>query len=293
MDGKAERFRVLTAGVFSLILSMGVARFAYTPLLPIMQKQADLGLAAGGWLAAINYAGYLTGALIAAFVGDMAMKDRLYRAGMLLAVATTAMMAFSADPIVWAISRYLAGVACAAGMLLGAGLVLSWLMRHGYRGELGIHFSGIGLGIAFVSVVIPAMSALGLGSRAQWLLLTAAGAAMLLPALGWLPHPPKAAVAKAGTALADTPVSPLFLALFMAFYFCGGVGYVVTATFIVAIIDRLPGLSGSGDYVFLVIGLTGVPASIAWDHVARRIGEINALILASALQTVGIVLPAL
>lgn len=53
-----QRFKVMGAGIFSLLLALGVARFAYTPLLPLMQQQAGLGLAEGGWLA-INCAGYL------------------------------------------------------------------------------------------------------------------------------------------------------------------------------------------------------------------------------------------
>ncbi len=57
MDTQRERFKVLCAGIFSLILVMGVARFAYTPLLPLMQQQAGLGMAEAGWLSAINYAG--------------------------------------------------------------------------------------------------------------------------------------------------------------------------------------------------------------------------------------------
>jgi predicted MFS family arabinose efflux permease len=79
--------------------------------------------------------------------------------------------------------------------------------------------------------------------------------------------------------------------VFMVAYFCAGIGYVVSATFIVAIIDQLPGLSGKGSLVFLVIGLSAAPACIIWDFVARRTGDLNALILASALQVVGIVLP--
>lgn len=60
------RLKVLSAGIFSLLLTLGVARFAYTPLLPLMQQQAGLGVAQAGWLAAINYAGYLSGALLQA-----------------------------------------------------------------------------------------------------------------------------------------------------------------------------------------------------------------------------------
>ena len=52
MDNQIQRMKVLGAGIFSLLLALGVARFAYTPLLPVMQAQAGLGLAEGGWLAA-------------------------------------------------------------------------------------------------------------------------------------------------------------------------------------------------------------------------------------------------
>ena len=91
----------------------------------------------------------------------------------------------------------------------------------------------------------------------------------------------------------DVPPRPLFLRLFMAYYFCAGVGYVVTATFIVAIVDRLPGLSDRGTWVFLFVGLGGVPACVIWDLIARRTGDLNALLLASALQIVGILVPVL
>jgi MFS family permease len=66
---------------------------------------------------------------------------------------------------------------------------------------------------------------------------------------------------------------------------------VVSATFIVAIIDRLPGLAGRGTLVFLAIGLAAAPSCILWDLVARRIGDVNALLLAAVLQVGGILLP--
>ena len=47
-----QRLKVLGAGIFSLVLALGVARFAYTPLLPLMQSEAGLGIAEAGWLAA-------------------------------------------------------------------------------------------------------------------------------------------------------------------------------------------------------------------------------------------------
>ena len=290
MSDQRERIKVLSAGIFSLILVLGVARFSYTPLLPLMQQQAGLGIAEAGWLAAINYAGYLSGALIASLISDLVLKDRLYRIGMVLAILSTAVMGMTTDVTIWALSRFFAGLSSAAGMLFGTGLILNWLIRHHHRSELGIHFAGIGLGIAGCAAAVAAMSH-WLDWREQWFALTAIGCLLLIPALRWLPPPDTSGMTKSGQKLEDSPPSPLFMRLFMAAYFCAGVGYVVSATFIVAIIEHLPGLAGHGNLVFLAIGIGAAPACINWDFIARRIGDLNALIAAAVLQIIGILLP--
>lgn len=290
MTEQKQRLRVLSAGIFSLILAMGVGRFAYTPLLPIMQQQAGLSLAAGGWLAAINYLGYLSGALLAASISDLVLKDKLYRIGMVVAIISTALMGIAPNVYLWAFSRFIAGLSSAAAMLLGTGLILNWLIRHNHRSELGIHFMGAGFGIAGAAAVVAWMSEF-LDWQAQWWVLTATACVLLYPALRWFPTPDNSAMTQSGAKLQDNPPSPLFMRLFMAAYFCAGAGYVVSATFIVAIVDHLPGLAGRGTLTFLVIGLAAAPACIVWDFIARRTGELNALILAAALQIVGILLP--
>ena len=292
MSDQRQRIKVLSAGIFSLILVMGVARFAYTPLLPLMQHQAGLGVAAAGWLAAINYAGYLSGALIASLISDMVLKDRLYRIGMILAIVSTVMMGMTTDFTVWAISRYVAGLSSAAGLLLGSGLILNWLIRHNHHSELGIHFAGIGLGIASAAAAVFLMNQ-WLSWDQQWYVLTALGCLLLVPALGWLPPPDRSAVTKTGQKMEDAPPSTFFMRLLMSAYFCAGIGYVVSATFIVAIIDHMPGMAGKGTLVFFVIGIAAAPSCIAWDLIARRIGKLNALIAASVLQIFGIMLPVL
>ncbi len=290
MSEQIARLKALSAGIFSLVLVLGVARFSYTPLLPLMQHQAGLGVAQAGWLAAINYAGYLSGALIASLISDLVLKDRLYRVGMVLAVLSTLMMGLTTDMTVWALSRFVAGLSSAAGMLLGTGLIMNWLIRHNHRSELGIHFSGIGIGIALCAGAVTLMSP-ALDWREQWFAFTALGCLLLIPALGWLPKPDRSGLTTTGQAMPDKPPSALYLRLFMAVYFCAGFGYVVSATFIVAIVNHLPGLQGQGNLVFMAIGIGAAPACINWDFIARRTGDLNALILASALQIVGILLP--
>lgn len=290
MNEQRERFKVLGAGIFSLLLALGIARFSYTPLLPLMQQQAGLGLAEGGWLAAVNYCGYLSGALLASMISDLHLKDRLYRIGMIVAILSTIMMGLADNLWVWLLSRYVAGLASAAAMLLGTGLILNWLLRHDHRPELGIHFAGIGLGIAGCSVAVWLMTPT-LTWREQWFALSALACLLAIPALRWLPAPDNTGISKTGQKLEDNPPSALFLRLFMAAYFCAGVGFVISATFIVAIINQLPGMAGKGAMIFLAIGIGAAPACISWDFIARRTGELNALILAALLQIVGILLP--
>lgn len=290
MSDQIERLKVLTAGVLSLILMVGIARFSYTPLLPIMQQQAGLGISDGGWLATINFTGYLCGALIASLISDLVIKDRLYRIGLVVAVLSTAGMGLTDNFWLWSVLRFLAGLSSAAGMLIGSGLILNWLIRHNYHSELGIHFSGIGLGIVLCSIAVELINPY-FDWNEQWFLLTLLGSLILIPAWRWLPPPNTSALTNNGKAMVDAPPSSTFLRLLMVSYFCAGVGYVVTTTFIVAIIDQLPGLEGKGIWTFMIIGLAATPAAILWDLFARRFGNLNALICASVLQIIGILLP--
>jgi len=290
---RGDRYKVLAAGVFGLILTFGPARFAYTPLLPLMQEQAGLGVAAAGWLASINYMGYLCGALLIAMISDRVHKDSLYRAGLLLAVASTALMGVTPSFTVWAISRFLAGLSGALGMLLGSGLVLSWLIRNHHRSELGVHFSGVGLSIVVSTGAVMAMNHWSWSWRDQWLGLTVLGATLALPAMMWMPRRGPATITNSAQEPPDAAPGALFLNVLMAAYFCAGVGYVVSATFIVAIVDQFASMKGHGTWVFLVLGLAAAPACVLWDLIAQRMGDINALLLAAVVQMVGILLPVL
>jgi len=285
-----ERIKVLSAGIFSLILMLGIARFAYTPLLPLMQQQAGLGISEAGWLAAINYMGYLSGAIIASLISNLVLKDRLYRTGLIVAILTTVGMGLTTNIWLWSLLRFFAGLSSAAGLLLGSGLILNWLIRHGHRSELGIHFSGLGLGIAFCAIVVELLSHHFDWSQ-QWLLLSLMGVLLLIPAWLWLPPPDSSTTTHNGQEMIDKPPSRTFLYLFMAAYFCAGVGYVISATFIVVIVNQLPGLEGKGSWAFMVIGLAAAPACIIWDFISRKFGNLNALISACLLQIVGILLP--
>lgn len=285
----AQRYRVMFAGVCALILTIGLARFAYTPMLPIMRAEAGLSYLAGGWLATFNYAGYIAGALLAASIGDLHRKFRLYRIGLVLAVASTVAMGMTGDVVLWAVLRFVAGLSSAAGMLMASGLVLNWLIRQGHRPELGLHFTGLGLGIVVSGLAVAAMVG-HLSWSQQWMGLGLLGVAFFVPAWYWLPAP--VPLQAGATKSVSQPPARRWTGLLIVAYFCAGFGYVISATFIVAILEKLPMLAGKGSWVWVIVGIAAAPSCFVWDRIAAACGQVPALLLAYGLQTVSIILPA-
>lgn len=155
--------KVIIAGICALILTVGIARFAYTPFLPLMLEQAGLSTLAGGWLATFNYVGYLFGILLIAWLSDLQLKFRLYRLNLMLAVLSTIGMGLTSNVLAWSVLRLVAGMSSTAGIILAAGFVMTWLKRHHFPGNLGLHFSGLGLGIA-----LPGMAIALIGDQLDW-----------------------------------------------------------------------------------------------------------------------------
>jgi MFS family permease len=287
---QTQRLLVLVSGIAGLVLTMGVARFAYTPMIAYMQEQTGLSDALAGWLAGWNYLGYLSGLLLVTRLRNLMLKDRLYRIALVLAVLTTALMALDDAPWLWGISRYLAGLATAGGLMLGSGLILNWLIRHDHRGELGLHFSGIGLGILIGALAVELVAPL-IAWRGQWWLLTALGAVLLLPAWIWLPRPNHGTPLSAQHTAAAKEPGPIWLWLLQGAYLCAGFGYVVNATFTVLITEQQPALAGQGGAMWMLVGLAAAPAPLLWDRLARRVGYLSALQWGYGLQIIGILLP--
>lgn len=288
-----DRAKVLFAGICSFIVTVGVARFSYTSLLPIMQAETWLNEAAGGWLATSIYLGYMCGVLLAANTNSLERKYFLLRLYLLLSIVTSFAMVWTDNIIVWSILRFVAGVSGSGGLILASGLILKWLIKNKHRGELGIHFMGAGISIVCTALLVEWMDSLTLNWQSQWLGFAVMAAIFTIPAWFWLPNPgPDNASQGMDTSL-DKPPTRFFLLLMLGAYFCAGYGYVVSTTFIVDIIERQEGMAGQGQIIFLLIGLAAIPASILWDRVARNIGYVKALLIAYLVQVIGIILPAL
>lgn len=283
--------RAYLAGICSIIVTVGVARFSYSLLIPIMQNGAGLTELGSGWLATSNFMGYMFGVFIAANMHNLNHKYNLHRIYLILSVITSAAMVLTSNVYVWALLRFIAGTCGAGGFIIASGLILKWLVNNNHRAELGIHFAGAGISIVATSLLVEHMLAIASNWQQQWVALAVMAAVIAIPAWLWMPHP--SAQQQIKVTKKDNPPTKTFKLLIMLAYFCAGYGYAVSSTFIVDIVERVDSLKGQGSFAFLLLGIAAIPAALIWDRIARRTGFIKALIAAYTLQAIGIVLPTL
>src|SRR5918995_4762038 len=132
------------AGALSLAVAMGVGRFAFTPLLPMMLHDATIDIGQGSWLATANYLGYLAGALLCMVLPRSWSGPVMIRSGLIATVLLTLGMALPL-PAFWPLLRFLAGVVSAVVFVSTAGWCLTRLARMGAPAMAGALFSRPGV----------------------------------------------------------------------------------------------------------------------------------------------------
>src|SRR5690606_23734272 len=115
--------RLATAGMIAMAAAMGIGRFVYTPLLPVMMDGLDLSAADAGLIASANYLGYLVGAIVAAGGWAEGHERRLMLAGLAASTLLAAAMGLSEDLAAFVLLRLLAGLASAFVMVFCASIV--------------------------------------------------------------------------------------------------------------------------------------------------------------------------
>lgn len=280
---------ILLAGIMALVVGVGVARFVFTSLLPPMLDDF-LSISFAGILASINYIGYLLGSVFSIFIKDIHSKVRFFRIGLVLCVISSLMLGITENTSIWIISRLLAGFGASMTLVVGSAIVMSKLTNTNKTKAMGIHFSGLGFSILITDSLMRGVFYLGGDWKQAWLVLAALGAILSCYSayiLSFKKHPSSEVIKhKFNKSL----FSPLVIILILA-YFTEGVGMVVQATFLPDIVNSLDGLSGYGGYTWLAVGIAGIPSCIIWMRLAHRFGSINIMIVAMALQIVGILIP--
>jgi predicted MFS family arabinose efflux permease len=288
---KATPLTVLLGGILALLVAMGIGRFAYTLLLPLMQAEAGFGARAAGWLASANYLGYFAGSLSA----TAWPMSRGTRRPLVIALAASALttlgMALTASIAAWVALRFLSGVASGWVFVFTSALVLTHLRNVGRASLGGWLYAGVGAGIALTSVL--SLIAPVRDSTTLWLAFGALSGLLLVGSALALPKQP-AIVESTGAGGHEATGAPRSGgSLLLLAYSLEGIGYIVSATFIVAVIASAQGRFESGAWAWLLVGLAGIPACVAWTRTTDYRGIVARLASAYWIQAAGIVAIAL
>jgi predicted MFS family arabinose efflux permease len=217
--------KVALAGLAALAVAMGIGRFAFTPLLPMMLSDAGLTLAQGGWLASANYAGYFAGALWAA--AHPVSPERAVRIGLLAIGVMTLAMGLVQGFVAWLLLRAAAGVASAWVLVH----VSSWCLERlaGLRRPLlnGTVYAGVGAGMLAAGLACLALMALGGSSSKAWIALGIASLAIC--ALLWPLFVPSPGIQAAKPSRTRWRGDWLKL---VVCYGAFGFGYIIPATYL-------------------------------------------------------------
>ncbi|APC67882.2 MFS transporter [Ralstonia solanacearum] len=285
---RTAAWRVAIAGMVALSVAMGIGRFAFTPILPMMLHDGSVTLGQGSWLATLNYLGYFVGALACmALRGDAA---RLIRIGLVATVLLTAGMGVLQGQPAWLVLRFAAGVVSALVFVFTAGWCLHRLTELGHAALGGIIFCGPGLGIAVPGLVASGMVALGWHASSAWIAFGVLSA--VLSAAVWPTVRPERRPHAAASAPGISGAAPglgLPTVIITLAYGLAGFGYIVTATFLPVIARRvLPAGSIWPDLFWPIFGVGVALGALLSTRISLARDNRTLLAAAYAMQAVAV-----
>ncbi|MDA8602892.1 YbfB/YjiJ family MFS transporter [Alphaproteobacteria bacterium] len=286
-EPRSMSLRYALAGALAMAIGMGIGRFAYTPILPGMMEGLGLTASDAGLIASANYVGYLIGAILAGGGwGQGRERSMAYLGTGGTAVLTAAMGLTDAMPA-FLLIRFVAGIASAFMMIFLSTIIFSQLARTQQAGLQSLHFGGVGLGITVSAIVTGAVFVLGLGWQMNW--FAAAGvSAIAFMAVVWLMGVDDYAPPSQSRREPPLVWNPALAKITLA-YAIFGAGYIVTATFLIAIVRQSDGGFVVESGVWLAAGLAGAPSVWLWSLVARRLGLAAAFGIGCVVEAVGVV----
>ena len=279
---------VASVGLAALAVAMGIGRFAFTPILPMMQDDSGVSVSEGGWLASANYAGYLAGALSA-----IVMRIRpavAIRLSLLLIGMSTLAMGVEHRFVGWIVLRAVAGIASAWVLVFVSTWALEQLAMLGRSDMGGTVYAGVGAGIVAAGGACLLLMDMGGSSADAWVVLGIASIAVTAAVWPFTraspPSKPVETTAGARSALPRVEFWRLVLC-----YGAFGFGYIIPATFLpvmARVVVPDPRLFG---WAWPVFGAAAVVSTLLAARMGRFMTHRGTWIAGNLSMALGVVLP--
>ncbi|MEX3021720.1 MFS transporter [Kluyvera sp. STS39-E] len=288
LENSVGGHRQLSTAIFGMIvltLGMGIGRFLYTPMLPVMLREGIFTFSQLSLIASANYAGYLVGSLLFSFGIFGGLKNIR---GLLLACAlVTGILIFAmaaiAHPELVILIRFMAGVASAGMMIFGSMLMLQHTHNPFVIASL---FAGVGMGIFIGNEYVIAGIAFALHSKLLWFGASILSAVLFVALIILLPKRQHSLPLLKAAASSEPNIQWWNLALL---YGLAGFGYIIVATYL-PLMARGVGNQFLANHIWSIVGLAVIPGCYGWLWAARRWGILSCLCVNLTVQATCVVM---
>ena len=281
--------RLAFVGLAGGLIGVGICRFAYTPLVPVMVGEGWISAAEAGYLGAINFGGYFLGAATAWVAAVRMGTGRAVRLNLLLCLLSLAAMALPWGFHWLALWRFAAGYGGAVLIVLVGPAVLAQIPAARWGTVTGMVFTGVGTGVAATGTVVPLLA--GAGATVAWLGLTVCVLLLAGMVHAFWREPPEAGLSPpSGEAPARMNLPVILLCFSYATY---AVGVAPHSVFWVDYLARELDLGiATGGAHWTVIGLLAAATPFFVGRIADRFGFGRTLVAAMTVSAAAVLLPA-
>ncbi|WCZ35604.1 YbfB/YjiJ family MFS transporter [Corynebacterium heidelbergense] len=287
-------------GTLGLAVAMGIGRFFYTPVLPLMIAALHWTSSDSAWTATANYVGYLLGSAVMAR-GWLRPHPVTYRISLVASTALLAAVVVS-PAVPWQmLVRTAAGFASAL-IFVCITQVLGGVLKR--PASAGLVYGGVGTGITVSGLAVWLLGN-AVGWQGLWLVAAAISAVFSIAAWSWPARAegPERAAEKASTSNADastdndadksadgapTPPPANRSRLLSTGYFFEGFGYIIIGTYLVVLAGPVFGPTAAA-LTWIIAGVAAIPSPVLWSRIADRFGRRHALLACYLLQFIGAV----
>jgi predicted MFS family arabinose efflux permease len=285
---RLSALRLAISGMLALAIAIGVGRFAFTPILPMMQKDFGMTLRMAGLLASVNYVGYFVGALSAIWI--RAATVTVVRFSVATVVLLTVAMGLTHHPVAWLLLRGLAGLMSAWILVFASAYILEQLATLGRRRLGGVVFGGVGFGTALTGASCLLFLNLSWSADQAWL---AVGAIALVLALLCWPGYREATQTRIEP---KADASPLRLRTHLLVVVCYGIfgfGYIIPGTFLPSMAKQIVPDPAVFGWAWPIFGSAAIISTLMAGWLSAHLPNRLIWALSHVVMAIGVAMPVL
>ena len=274
--------------MLALAAAIGVGRFAFTPILPMMQKDYGLTLRMAGLLASANYVGYFIGALSAIWI--RAATVTVVRFSVVTVALLTGAMGLMHHPVAWLLLRGLVGMVSAWILIFASAYILEQLAILGEKRLGGVVFGGVGFGTALTGASCLLFLNLSWPADQAWI---AVGAIALVLAFSCWPGYRHATQTRAATKANASPLRLRPHRLVVVCYGIFGFGYIIPGTFLPAMAKQIipdPAVFG---WAWPIFGSAALISTLMAGWLSAHLPNRRIWALSHVVMAIGVAMPVL